>query len=122
MTRPAQQPVSGANLAAAFPPRPQIHPKVACASTLAGDWTDPDEVADTCAPASGAADRHCKLPGWVWFVGLWCGRAASAVLLTLVFKVFMNVTLFAGRKQVTADDERVHLLRIARPAFLWCPV
>ncbi|WP_167069485.1 hypothetical protein [Burkholderia sp. Ax-1719] len=35
------------------------------------------------------------LPGWLWFVLLWCGGVAGAVSLGYVFKIFMNLTLFA---------------------------
>lgn len=35
------------------------------------------------------------LPGWVWFIALWCGGVAAAVSLGFVFKLFMNATLFA---------------------------
>ncbi|WP_258002182.1 hypothetical protein [Burkholderia sp. WAC0059] len=36
-----------------------------------------------------------KLPGWLWFILLWCGGVGAAVTLGFVFKVFMNLTLFA---------------------------
>ncbi|WP_321844921.1 hypothetical protein [Paraburkholderia bannensis] len=35
------------------------------------------------------------LPGWLWFVLLWCGGVAGAVSLGYVFRIFMNLTLFA---------------------------
>jgi hypothetical protein len=35
------------------------------------------------------------LPGWVWFIALWCVGVAGAMSLGLVFRVFMNLTLFA---------------------------
>ena len=38
------------------------------------------------------------LPGWTWFVALWCGGVGSAMLLGEAFKVLMNVTLFAVSK------------------------
>ncbi|WP_429321045.1 hypothetical protein [Paraburkholderia sp. GAS448] len=41
------------------------------------------------------ASAHRKLPGWVWFIALWCGGVAAAVSLGFVFKLFMNATLFA---------------------------
>ena len=49
---------------------------------------------------SGAAPAHDMkakrtLPGWLWFVLLWCGGVAAAVSLGYAFKVFMNLTLFA---------------------------
>jgi hypothetical protein len=35
------------------------------------------------------------LPGWVWFVALWCVGVGGAMSIGALFKVFMNVTLFA---------------------------
>jgi len=35
------------------------------------------------------------LPGWLWFVLLWCAGVGAAVSLGFAFKVFMNLTLFA---------------------------
>ncbi|WP_321956013.1 hypothetical protein [Paraburkholderia bannensis] len=35
------------------------------------------------------------LHGWLWFVLLWCGGVAGAVSLGYVFRIFMNLTLFA---------------------------
>lgn len=48
--------------------------------------------------ASSTITKRCRraaMPGWVWFVTLWCAGAGGAMLLGAVFKVFMNVTLFA---------------------------
>nr|WP_322042466.1 hypothetical protein [Paraburkholderia sp. J67] len=42
-----------------------------------------------------AAQTRRALPGWLWFVLLWCGGVVSAVSLGYVFKIFMNLTLFA---------------------------
>jgi len=42
--------------------------------------------------------RRGALPRWVWFVALWCGGVAGAVLLGEAFKLLMNVTLFAVSK------------------------
>ncbi|MEQ5843381.1 hypothetical protein N0A02_28375 [Paraburkholderia acidicola] len=36
-----------------------------------------------------------RVPGWIWFVALWCGGVGAAMLLGFAFKVLMNVTLFA---------------------------
>ncbi|PQV47972.1 hypothetical protein [Paraburkholderia sp. BL21I4N1] len=36
-----------------------------------------------------------KLPGWLWFVALWCFGVGSAMLLGFAFKLLMNATLFA---------------------------
>jgi len=33
--------------------------------------------------------------GWMWFVVLWAGGVLGAVTLGYVFKIFMNLTLFA---------------------------
>jgi hypothetical protein len=57
----------------------------------------------TTTKAGAAAARDVKgdvkgpraLPGWLWFVLLWCGGVGAAVSLGYVFKIFMNLTLFA---------------------------
>ena len=36
-----------------------------------------------------------RLPGWLWFVALWCGGVGGAMLVGFAFKVLMNATLFA---------------------------
>lgn len=36
-----------------------------------------------------------RLRGWMWFVLLWASGVAGAVTLGYVFKIFMNLTLFA---------------------------
>ena len=36
-----------------------------------------------------------RLPGWLWFVALWCLGVASAMSLGFAFKLLMNATLFA---------------------------
>jgi hypothetical protein len=36
-----------------------------------------------------------RLPGWLWFIVLWCFGVASAVSLGFAFKLLMNATLFA---------------------------
>jgi hypothetical protein len=36
-----------------------------------------------------------RLPGWVWFIALWCGGVGSAMLVGYAFKALMNATLFA---------------------------
>jgi len=43
----------------------------------------------------GARRLRLKLPGWLWFVLLWCAGVGAAVSLGFAFKVFMNLTLFA---------------------------
>jgi len=40
-------------------------------------------------------ERPRRLPGWLWFIALWCFGVASAVSLGFAFKLLMNVTLFA---------------------------
>jgi hypothetical protein len=47
--------------------------------------------------AATPADTKRKLPGWVWFIALWCFGVASAVSLGFAFKLLMNATLFAVR-------------------------
>ena len=39
--------------------------------------------------------KRRALPGWIWFVLLWCGGVGAAMSLGFAFKVFMNLTLFA---------------------------
>ncbi|MFM0059002.1 hypothetical protein [Paraburkholderia phytofirmans] len=36
-----------------------------------------------------------KLPGWLWFIALWCFGVGSAMSLGFAFKILMNATLFA---------------------------
>ncbi|USU19844.1 hypothetical protein [Paraburkholderia fungorum] len=36
-----------------------------------------------------------RLPGWLWFIALWCFGVGSAVSLGFAFKLLMNATLFA---------------------------
>jgi hypothetical protein len=47
----------------------------------------------TTKAARGGSRR--ALPGWIWFVLLWCGGVGAAMSLGFAFKVFMNLTLFA---------------------------
>ncbi|MGF6774366.1 hypothetical protein P3T18_006881 [Paraburkholderia sp. GAS199] len=49
--------------------------------------------------ASGKPDKPAgrKLPGWLWFIALWCFGVASAMSLGFAFKLLMNATLFAVR-------------------------
>jgi len=37
------------------------------------------------------------LPGWVWFIALWCVGVGGAMSLGFAFKILMNLTLFAVR-------------------------
>ncbi|MEM5459035.1 hypothetical protein VSR69_29935 [Paraburkholderia phytofirmans] len=43
--------------------------------------------------ASSAPAR--KVPGWLWFIALWCFGVGSAMSLGFAFKLLMNATLFA---------------------------
>lgn len=36
-----------------------------------------------------------RLPGWLWFVALWCVGVGSAMTVGFAFKMLMNATLFA---------------------------
>jgi hypothetical protein len=54
-----------------------------------------DAGADTARNASQAHAR--KLPGWLWFIALWCFGVAAAMSLGFAFKLLMNATLFAVR-------------------------
>ncbi|WP_233855490.1 hypothetical protein [Paraburkholderia sp. HD33-4] len=45
--------------------------------------------------AAAAATPSRKLPGWLWFIALWCFGVAAAVSLGFAFKLLMNATLFA---------------------------
>lgn len=52
-------------------------------------------------PANGGATRNAsaaqarKLPGWLWFIVLWCVGVGSAMSLGFAFRMLMNATLFA---------------------------
>lgn len=35
------------------------------------------------------------LPGWVWFIALWCAGVGGAMSLGFAFRILMNLTLFA---------------------------
>ncbi|MFM0226780.1 hypothetical protein [Paraburkholderia dipogonis] len=48
---------------------------------------------DATLGASTAPAR--KLPGWLWFIALWCFGVGSAMSLGFAFKLLMNATLFA---------------------------
>jgi hypothetical protein len=39
--------------------------------------------------------RVRRMPGWLWFVALWCVGVGSAMTVGFAFKVLMNATLFA---------------------------
>ncbi|MFM0154168.1 hypothetical protein [Paraburkholderia sediminicola] len=53
--------------------------------------------ADAKAARSASQTPVRKLPGWLWFVALWCFGVGSAVSLGCAFKLLMNATLFAVR-------------------------
>jgi hypothetical protein len=42
-----------------------------------------------------AAPTQRVLPGWVWFITLWCLGVGGAMLLGFAFRILMNLTLFA---------------------------
>jgi hypothetical protein len=42
-----------------------------------------------------AAPKQRVLPGWVWFIALWCLGVGGAMLLGFAFRILMNLTLFA---------------------------
>jgi hypothetical protein len=42
-----------------------------------------------------AASMRRALPGWVWFIALWCVGVGGAMSLGFAFKILMNLTLFA---------------------------
>ncbi|NPT60716.1 hypothetical protein [Paraburkholderia elongata] len=54
---------------------------------------DADAGANAARGASQPPAR--RLPGWLWFVALWCFGVASAMSLGFAFKLLMNATLFA---------------------------
>jgi hypothetical protein len=42
--------------------------------------------------------RARRVPGWLWFVLLWCGGVAAAMTVGLAFKLLLNWTLFAVQR------------------------
>jgi len=46
------------------------------------------------SPAPAPAPAR-ELPGWLWFIALWCFGVGSAMSLGFAFKMLMNATLFA---------------------------
>ncbi|MBB5412991.1 MULTISPECIES: hypothetical protein [unclassified Paraburkholderia] len=53
--------------------------------------------ASASAPTATAATPSRKLPGWLWFIALWCFGVTAAMSLGFAFKLLMNATLFAVR-------------------------
>ena len=53
--------------------------------------------ATAAAIAITAKPRGRKLPGWLWFIALWCFGVGAAMSLGFAFKLLMNATLFAVR-------------------------
>jgi hypothetical protein len=45
---------------------------------------------------TGAAALAARrpLPGWVWFIALWCAGVGGAVSLGFAFRILMDLTLF----------------------------
>jgi hypothetical protein len=42
-----------------------------------------------------ATPMRRTLPGWIWFIALWCVGVGGAMSLGVAFKILMNLTLFA---------------------------
>ena len=42
-----------------------------------------------------ATSTRRALPGWVWFIALWCVGVGGAMSLGFAFRILMNLTLFA---------------------------
>lgn len=57
--------------------------------------TDAGATHGAAAASTAAAATARKLPGWLWFIALWCFGVGSAVSLGFAFKILMNATLFA---------------------------
>ncbi|MGF6974369.1 hypothetical protein QFZ94_002796 [Paraburkholderia sp. JPY465] len=51
--------------------------------------------ASTPAANANAAAPGRKLPGWLWFIALWCFGVAATMSLGFAFKLLMKATLFA---------------------------
>lgn len=58
-----------------------------------GAATDAAHGAATDAAATDAAPRR-QLPGWLWFIALWCFGVGAAMSLGFAFRILMNATLF----------------------------
>lgn len=54
------------------------------------DATEAATHATSSAPAR-------RVPGWLWFIALWCFGVGAAMSLGFAFKILMNATLFAVR-------------------------
>lgn len=52
-------------------------------------------AAHAAAARTPSVGSPSHLPGWFWFVALWCGGVGAAMGLGFAFKVLMNLTLFA---------------------------
>ncbi len=52
-------------------------------------------ITKTKASAGAVGHMRMNLPGWGWFVALWGAGVGAAMGIGAVFKVLMNVTLFA---------------------------
>lgn len=68
-------------------------------ASVATDTTRNAAVSGAAAHAAAArtpsVGSPSRLPGWLWFVALWCGGVGAAMGLGFAFKVLMNLTLFA---------------------------
>ena len=63
---------------------------------MATNITITKNTGDSAARGASQTPRR-RLPGWLWFVALWCLGVASAMSLGFAFKILMNLTLFAVR-------------------------
>jgi hypothetical protein len=52
-------------------------------------------ITDSRGARSRAPAQSRKLPGWLWFIALWCCGVAAAMSLGFAFRLLMNATLFA---------------------------
>ena len=57
--------------------------------------TERSGASRSCATRDTLPARGRKLPGWLWFIALWCFGVASAMSLGFAFRLLMNATLFA---------------------------
>ncbi|APA87268.1 hypothetical protein BJG93_17165 [Paraburkholderia sprentiae WSM5005] len=64
---------------------------------MATNITITETQAGTSPAAATATTPSRKLPGWLWFIALWCFGVAAAMSLGFAFKLLMNATLFAVR-------------------------
>ena len=61
---------------------------------MATNITITKNTGDSAARGASQTPRR-RLPGWLWFVALWCLGVSSAMSLVFAFKLLMNAKLFA---------------------------